>query len=140
VFETPALLSSLSAYAYTRYAERDEQALHELHPRPSPRPSSSSRQQVDTTFVFLQILAAADYFSLDDSLMEHVPAVMADVILDPYLFNIFPQSLVPTTAYLVLVAGFAWFFSGRISSFILALAGHDQAPGRASERMIKKSQ
>ena len=36
--------------------------------------------------------------------MRDVPPVAVDVILDPFLWNVFPRSLVPTAAWGVLVA------------------------------------
>lgn len=36
--------------------------------------------------------------------MEKVPPVMADVILDPFLGNVFPKSLVPTACWVSVVA------------------------------------
>lgn len=36
--------------------------------------------------------------------MQNVPPVAVDLILDPFLFNVFPRSLVPTAGWIVLVA------------------------------------
>lgn len=36
--------------------------------------------------------------------MRDVPPVAVDVILDPFLWNVFPRSLVPTAAWVVVVA------------------------------------
>lgn len=47
--------------------------------------------------------------------MEHVPPVMADVILDPFLWNVFPRSLVPTAAYTVVIAVIAYFVGGFLA-------------------------
>lgn len=44
--------------------------------------------------------------------MQHPPSVDVDIILDPYLANVFPQSLLPTAAYIVLLAVAAFFGSG----------------------------
>lgn len=48
--------------------------------------------------------AVADYFSPDPALMRDVPPVSVDVILDPFLWNVFPRSLVPTAGWIVVVA------------------------------------
>lgn len=48
--------------------------------------------------------AAADYFSADQALMRDVPPVLVDLILDPFLWNIFPRSLVPTAGWIVVVS------------------------------------
>lgn len=36
--------------------------------------------------------------------MRDVPPVAVDVILDPFLWNVFPRSLVPTAGWIVVVA------------------------------------
>lgn len=48
--------------------------------------------------------AAADYYSADKALMRDVPPVAVDVILDPFLWNVFPRSLVPTAGWIAIVA------------------------------------
>lgn len=55
--------------------------------------------------------------------MQTVPPVLADVILDPYLLNVFPRSLVPTAAYITLVALIAIGLSRYISGSLSHLAG-----------------
>lgn len=67
--------------------------------------------QKESTFLFLQIFAAADYFSLNQTLMDVVPPVVVDVILDPYVLNILPKSLLPTGLYLGLIGVIAWLAS-----------------------------
>jgi ethanolamine transporter EutH len=67
--------------------------------------------------LFLQIFAAADYYTTNKTLMEQVPPVFVDIILDPYLFNVFPRSLVPTAVYIVLLAIGSWFLSKHISQW-----------------------
>lgn len=46
--------------------------------------------------------------------MHYPPAVDVDIILDPYVANIFPQSLLPTAAYMVVLAVIAFFVSGTL--------------------------
>jgi hypothetical protein len=46
--------------------------------------------------------------------MQHPPKVSVDIILDPYLANIFPASLLPTAAYIIVLAIGAWYLSGVI--------------------------
>lgn len=46
--------------------------------------------------------------------MTNVPPVLVDLILDPYIFNILPTTLVPTLGYVVVSAVFAWFISRYI--------------------------
>jgi hypothetical protein len=64
--------------------------------------------------LFLQIHAAADYFSLNKTLMEVVPPVAVDIILDPYILNVFPKSLLPTAGYILTIAVGAWLLSAWI--------------------------
>lgn len=47
--------------------------------------------------------------------MDTVPPVAVDIILDRYILNLFPQSLLPTGLYLVLIATGAWVLSGWIA-------------------------
>ena len=121
-FETPELISALTIYSNARHEtvspeERQEaSSRHELRQPASP--------SMPRTFLFLQIFAAADYFSLNRTLMENVPPVHVDIILDPYLLNIFPQSLLPTAVYIIIIAVFGWFVSGWLyNSFVRPFAG-----------------
>lgn len=47
--------------------------------------------------------------------METVPSVAVDVILDPYLLNVLPKTLLPTGLYILVIAVGAWFLSGWIA-------------------------
>ncbi|KAL5333486.1 hypothetical protein BJX70DRAFT_380814 [Aspergillus crustosus] len=112
----------------------------ETSPAPTKRPPApaADAQLVPESVLFLRISAAADYFSLNQTLMENVPPVLADIILDPFLANVFPRSLVPTACYIVLVAGVAaviarWIaaqFSGAIDS----LDDQEEIPERKKDR------
>jgi hypothetical protein len=79
---------------------------------------SELQQRDPSSSLFLLLEAAADYFTFNQTLMETVPPVYADVILDPYLLNVLPQSLVPTIAYILVVAIVAWCVSGLVLSMI----------------------
>ncbi|KAL4929261.1 uncharacterized protein BDV17DRAFT_78541 [Aspergillus undulatus] len=92
VLEDTALLSAISLYSSIVSNSEESHGLF-----------SAASDSV----LFLQISAAADYFSLDKTLMENVPPVVADVILDPFLGNVFPRSLVPTAGWIVVVSCFA---------------------------------
>ncbi|KAH8431876.1 uncharacterized protein LDX57_009527 [Aspergillus melleus] len=98
--EDPVLFSSIGVYSAARMAEYPPQG---MTPRSGPFDTSPTSDSV----LFLRIRAAADYYSLDSSLMENVPPVRADIILDPFLLNVFPQSLVPTACYMAVVGGVA---------------------------------
>lgn len=39
--------------------------------------------------------------------MQNVPPVAVDVILDPFLFNVFPRSLLATGGYIIVIAALA---------------------------------
>ncbi|OJJ47944.1 hypothetical protein ASPZODRAFT_15387 [Penicilliopsis zonata CBS 506.65] len=62
----------------------------------------------------LRVQNQADYFSLNDTLMQNVPPVGVDLILDPFLMNVLPRSLLPTLLYLVVISGLAVWISGFI--------------------------
>jgi hypothetical protein len=109
VFSDPTLLSAVTNYSNRRRSSISSVELDEFRSRGGQRALSADKP---TTFLFLQIHAAADYFSLNEDLMKNVPPVHADIILDPYLLNIFPQSLVPTAVYIVIIVIIGWFLSG----------------------------
>lgn len=62
----------------------------------------------------MRVRAAADFYTSNKELMSSPPPVDVDLILDPYVFNIFPRSLGPTAVYIVVIAVGAWFISGYI--------------------------
>ena len=106
VFETPELVTSLAEFSQRRQVAsiagrtvKDNKLAH-LMPR-------AERASV----LFLRILAAADYYSDDPGRMDSVDPVLVDIILDPYLYNVLPRSLVPATIYMVCIALFGWFIS-----------------------------
>lgn len=122
-FETPDLITSLSTYAYARHdvlSESDIRALRDNAYRPGD-------SKAETSMLFLRVQAAADYFSLNKTLMENVPPVHVDIILDPYLFNVFPQSLVPTAGYVVMIAVAAWFLAGWVQRQLMAYLKSDDS-------------
>ncbi|KAF7585102.1 hypothetical protein BBP40_012745 [Aspergillus hancockii] len=116
VIEDPPLFSSISVYSQAHLASPLTNTI--------PRRSSSIHDQAPTSdsVLFLRITAAADYFSLNKKLMENVPPVAADIILDPFLWNIFPQSLVPTACYICVVGCLAavigWWILGQLGRLI----------------------
>ncbi|KAH0848142.1 hypothetical protein FOPE_01872 [Fonsecaea pedrosoi] len=113
-FATPNLLASLSDYAYARHAQLGSEDSRSL----LQRKAEASTSDVGSTFLFLQVLAAADYFSLNQTIMEVVPPVAVDIILDPYILNVLPQSLAPTGLYLLVIAVGAWFLSTWIPKLL----------------------
>ncbi|KAK4069865.1 uncharacterized protein Triagg1_6660 [Trichoderma aggressivum f. europaeum] len=110
VFSTPALLQSLTQHAKS------------AQPRQSQKDSSPNNDG-DKSVLLLRVLAAADYFSHHSSLMRDPPPVLVDLILDPYVYNVLPQSLVPTVCYLVVVGVASWFVARWVASSLTAIAG-----------------
>ena len=85
--------------------------------RPSTKPASKT-----SSLLFLRIIAAADYYTTNKTLMQHVPPVDVDIILDPFLLNILPKSLLPTALYLTIVAVIACYLSGYIWQLVSGIA------------------
>lgn len=46
--------------------------------------------------------------------MQRPEPVLADVILDPFLLNVLPRTLLPTVGYVVLVAAASWVLAARM--------------------------
>jgi hypothetical protein len=96
VWDTPELIQSLGLYSMTRqpseWAEGDV---------PAPGPKADEL----TSLLFLRIDAKADYYTTNRTLMESPEPVDVDIILDPFLWNVLPRSLVPTVGWVVVVAG-----------------------------------
>ncbi|OLN92226.1 hypothetical protein CCHL11_01622 [Colletotrichum chlorophyti] len=110
VWDTPELISSLAAYAFSRQPDLDSVD--------APKGSRRANNEYEASLLFLRVLAAADYFTDNATLMSHVEPVSVDLILDPYLLNALPRSLLPTIGYFVVVALCAWFLSRRILVWI----------------------
>lgn len=72
--------------------------------------------------LLLRLQAAASYYSTNRTLMHHPPPVDVDIILDPFILNVFPQSLGPVAAYITLVAIGAYFLSAYIYHWLLFVA------------------
>ncbi|CAG8982073.1 hypothetical protein HYALB_00008800 [Hymenoscyphus albidus] len=114
VFQTPELITSLAEYSEERrlkYELRDDGA-------------SKHKTKTDdlSSALFLQVFAAADYYTTNKTLMANVPPVFVDIILDPFIFNILPRSLLPTVAYITLLAIGSWYLSKYISKWFLSFA------------------
>lgn len=102
VFATPDLITSLYNYSMSRQST----------PPSPPRPSLASNIGADnadhlSSVLFLRISAAADYFTVNETLMRHPEPVLVDIILDPFLANLLPRTLLPTVGYVVVVAAVA---------------------------------
>ncbi|RMY22333.1 hypothetical protein D0866_11974 [Hortaea werneckii] len=93
VFDTPQLIKSLAAFSENSQPSSDAADVGRVH--------SEHRASV----LFLRVQAAADFYSTNKTLMLHPTPVDVDIILDPYRVNVFPQSLILTAGYIVLLAG-----------------------------------
>ncbi|KAJ5427205.1 hypothetical protein N7465_002275 [Penicillium sp. CMV-2018d] len=138
--EDTTLLSSLSMYTSARLATLDPKLQGNVIPR---RANSRSRKDpldpapTSDSVLFLHVHAAADYFSTDQALMQNVPPVAVDLILDPFLFNVFPRSLVPTAGWIVLVAILAVVLGRWVVSEVGRVVG-DARRQSVLEEMKKK--
>ncbi|MCJ1465344.1 hypothetical protein MMC07_003962 [Pseudocyphellaria aurata] len=112
VFNSPGLISSLAFFSEQHRSTLSNQRrlISELAP-PSEDLSTASHSVRSTATLFLRIYAAADYFTTNLTLMKNAPLVNVEIILDPFLLNILPRSLLPTAGYLVLIAIGAWYLS-----------------------------
>ncbi|KAF4449169.1 hypothetical protein F53441_7565 [Fusarium austroafricanum] len=121
VWQTPELIQSLAGYAFSRQDKGTE--LHEDLPQNGERERGAS-------LLLLQIKASADYFTDNTALMNDPPPVLVDLILDPYLCNIVPRSLISTAGYIVLIGAAAWFVSRSIASKLQAIAVTTDGTGK----------
>ncbi|KAJ6786568.1 hypothetical protein PWT90_11019 [Aphanocladium album] len=109
VFETPDLMQSLYDYSSTRQID-------ELY-----APDAKERT---ASVLLLQVRAAADYFSHHAALMRSPPPpVLVDLILDPYRFNVVPESLLLTAGHVVFVGVVTFIMSKIITSRLTAIGG-----------------
>ncbi|EME86389.1 uncharacterized protein MYCFIDRAFT_130216 [Pseudocercospora fijiensis CIRAD86] len=113
VFDTPLLIQSLSEFADRRLEQATQEFPHQ-------------EQNINGSLLLLHVQAAADYFTTNKKLMQEPPLVDVDIILDRYLLNAFPESLIATAGYLLVIAVLAFFVSGRIWSFLHDSSGYKQ--------------
>ncbi|RAL62847.1 hypothetical protein DID88_004689 [Monilinia fructigena] len=124
VFETPNLITSLAQYSETRVPVFNDVQDHA--PKITQADFSNKHNQDDaSSTLFLQIYAAADYYTMNQTIMENVPLVFVDIILDPYIFNILPRSLVPTIAYVILLAVGSWYVSRYVMEWVCKIGIND---------------
>ncbi|KAJ4289747.1 hypothetical protein N0V90_011077 [Kalmusia sp. IMI 367209] len=111
VFDTPDLISSLAEYSEQRQTSQ-------LQTQGYIADGSATAQSI----LLLRIQAAASYYSTNKTLMAYPSPVDVDIILDPFILNILPRSLGPTAIYITIVAVGAWFISGGIYRWLLAVS------------------
>lgn len=104
VFDTPALITSLYNYSMSRQTPS---------PSSSP-PSPASALELQASVLFLRIAAAAEYFTTNATLMASPEPVLVDIILDPFVGNVLPRTLVPTVLYIVAVAVGSWVLARQV--------------------------
>lgn len=112
VLDTPHLRASLE-----RYSERDQDL--QLGDRKQIELADFNEHK---SVLLLRLQAAASYYSTNRTLMHHPPPVDVDIILDPFILNVFPQSLGPVAIYITLVAIGAYILSGYIYRLLLSAA------------------
>ncbi len=100
VFDTPDLIQSLATFSEAQQTDERTQSTGSGAPKES--------------LLFLHVQASADFFSTNRTLMSSPPAVDVELILDPYLANAVPRSLLPTAVYVVALAVGSWILSGMI--------------------------
>lgn len=118
VWSTPELIGSLAEFSVSRQALPDAGA-------PSP-PPGRARGEREASVLFLRISAAAEYFTTNATLMSDAAPVYADVILDPYLLNVLPRSLVPTVCYVLVVAAASWLVAQSVLAGIRGLVAAEE--------------
>ncbi|PTB39905.1 hypothetical protein M441DRAFT_58747, partial [Trichoderma asperellum CBS 433.97] len=116
IFSTPSLLQSLTQHTTSTQQQGDEEGHQQKR---SNRPLTAEN---GSSVLLLRVLAAADYFSHHSSLMKDPPPVLVDLILDPYLYNVLPQSLVPKVCYIVVVSIVSWFVARWVSNSLVSVA------------------
>jgi hypothetical protein len=110
------LITSLAQYSEGR--QPDPIQIEDQKPTITRRKTPKYTFDKVSSTLFLQIYAAADFYTMNQTLMESVPPVYVDIILDPYIFNVFPRSLVPTAGYIVILAIVSWYLSKSISIWV----------------------
>ncbi|KAI0861374.1 hypothetical protein F4860DRAFT_169196 [Xylaria cubensis] len=113
VFKEPELTAELSAYAYTLQSNENS---HVAIPWQTLEPGMQG------SVLLLRIVAAADFYTTNHTLMRNAPPILVDIILDPFILNILPRSLLPTVIYIIAVAPVSWFVGRWISSWVRQLA------------------
>jgi hypothetical protein len=113
--ETPELIQSLSEYSYSLSrniisASSRESKLHDTES------SQQTQHKYQRSLLLLRILATAEYFTDDQNLMQNALPVSVDIIMDSYVLNIVPRSLLPTIGYICVVSVLFWPLARWISS------------------------
>ncbi|KAI1428765.1 hypothetical protein F5Y12DRAFT_630850 [Xylaria sp. FL1777] len=113
VFSAPELASELSKYASTPLSNMNTRVAIS---------SQTLEPGIKESILLLRITAAADFYTTNHTLMNNVPPIMVDIILDPFILNILPRSLLSTVMFTIVVAIVSWFVGKWISSWIRQIA------------------
>ncbi|KAI1186729.1 hypothetical protein F5B17DRAFT_352339 [Nemania serpens] len=113
VFGTPELASELSSYASTPQADMNNIVTI------STRPSEAG---MEDSILLLRITAAADFYTTNQTLMRNVPPTFVDIILDPFILNILPRSLLYPVTYIIAVTVVSCLVGRWISSWVCLIA------------------
>ncbi|KAI0429772.1 hypothetical protein F5Y09DRAFT_331552 [Xylaria sp. FL1042] len=109
IFGVPELTSELSEYASMAQSNM--------------KISSQTLQPgITESMLLLRVIAGADFFTTNHTLMNNAAPVTIDIILDPFLLNILPRSLLPTVIYTIVVAIVSWFVGRWISLWVRQIA------------------
>ncbi|KAI0203054.1 hypothetical protein F4808DRAFT_50901 [Astrocystis sublimbata] len=117
VSKTPELTAELFAYAENPMSQTDNDLINHL-----PTPSQALKPGLVDSILFLRITALADFYTTNQTLMTNAPPVFVDIILDPFIGNALPRSLLPTVSYLVVVIVISGFVGRLLSSWVFQLA------------------
>lgn len=118
-------MASLAEYSYSRQSASDDT------PSPSSRPATGEHE---ASVLLLRITAKADYFTANATLMSDVPPVDVDLILDPFVGNMVPRSLVPTVGYVVAVAAVSFFVGKVVLGLLQGIVAGDGGEGRLKKQ------
>ncbi|KAF2397233.1 hypothetical protein EJ06DRAFT_454058, partial [Trichodelitschia bisporula] len=113
ILDTPELLSTVVAYSESR-----------LSPSCPENPITRTKNK-DGAVLFLQVQSSADFFTNNRTLMNNTPLVGVDLILDPYLLNIFPSSLLPTAGFITVVGIGSWVLASVVWTRLSSIGASD---------------
>ncbi|KAA8893937.1 hypothetical protein FN846DRAFT_976710 [Sphaerosporella brunnea] len=96
--------------------------------------SPTARIEGEGQVLYLRVLAKTAYVSSSRARMENPEPVDVDIILDPYLLNVLPESLLKIVGLLVVVAVFSWWLGGWVHRALLGVA----SSGKSAKAGVKK--
>ncbi|PUU73726.1 hypothetical protein B9Z19DRAFT_1094467 [Tuber borchii] len=114
LLDKPSLLANMTAYA-----------THQLPPSPVNKlscPSAAPR-----SVLYLNIRAKAGYYTHEKHRMETPDPVRVEIVLDPFILNALPESLLPIAVTIILTALSAFWLSGRVYNILRNIASLKQS-------------